>query len=85
MSAEEIADLCEVISEVLRQTDDDGAIRFVLQAFPPDFWPRLDEAARIRTENKLIRSVEDGKWETGRQLCNGGGLVYRFSEIYLVE
>jgi uncharacterized protein (TIGR02391 family) len=74
MSAEETAELCEVISEELRQTDDDDTIRFVLQAFPAEFWPRLDEVARLRIENKLIRSVADGKWEARQRRCNGGAL-----------
>jgi uncharacterized protein (TIGR02391 family) len=73
MPAEETAELCEVISEELRQTDDDDTIRFVLRAFPADFWPRLDEAARLRSENKLIRSVADGKWEALTKRCKGGG------------
>jgi uncharacterized protein (TIGR02391 family) len=74
LSAEETTELCEVISDVLRQTDDDGTIRFVLQAFPADFWSHLDEVARLRIENKLIRSVEEGKWEERQKRCNGGAL-----------
>ncbi len=74
MSSEETAELCEVMSGELRQTDDDDTIRFLLQAFPADFWPRLDEVARLRSENKLIRSVADGKWEARTKRCKGGGL-----------
>jgi len=74
MSSEETAELCEVISEELRQTDDDDTIRFVLRAFPADLWPRLDEVARLRLENKLIRSVADGRWEARKKRCKGGAL-----------
>lgn len=74
MPAEETAELWEVISDELRQTDDDDTIRFVIRAFEADCWPLLGEVARLRVENKLIRSVADGKWEARQKRCNGGGL-----------
>lgn len=74
MPPEEVGELCEVISEELRQTDDEDTIRFVLRSFPPDLWPRLHEAARLRIENKLIRSVASGKWVAKQRRCSGGGL-----------
>jgi uncharacterized protein (TIGR02391 family) len=74
MCAEEATDVCEVISEELRQTNDKDTIRFVLAAFPAEFWPRLDEVARLRAENKLIRSVADGEWDARQKQLNGGAL-----------
>jgi len=74
MTPEDVGELCEVISEDLRQTDDEDTIRFVLRVFPPDLWPRLDEVARLRIENKLIRSVADGKWVQRQNRCTGGAL-----------
>jgi hypothetical protein len=74
MSPEEIAELCEMVSEELRQTDDEDTIRFVVQVFPADMWHRLDELARLRIENKLISSVADGRWAERQKRCTGGGL-----------
>ena len=74
MSLDERAELCELLSVELRQTDDEETIRFVLGAFAPDLWPRLDELARLRIENKLIGSVRDGKWIERQNRCTGGAL-----------
>lgn len=74
MPKEEIAELNEVVSEELRQTDEEDTVRFVLKALPPDNWPHLDELARLRIENRLITSVADGSWDKRRGLCTGGAL-----------
>ena len=34
----------------------------MLQLLNPNHWPRLDEAARLRTENRLIRNLQDGRY-----------------------
>ena len=74
MSPDERAELYALLSEELRQTEDEGTIRFVLGAFPDEIWPQLDEIARLRIENKLINSVGDGKWLQRQNRCTGGPL-----------
>jgi uncharacterized protein (TIGR02391 family) len=74
MSTEEVGELCDIMSDELRQTDDEDTIRFVLRAFPEDLWPRFNEIARLRVVNKLIRSVVDGKWVAKQNRCSGGAL-----------
>lgn len=74
MSPDETDEICEVVSEELRHTDDDDTIRFVVGGLPPDVWPRLDEIARLRIENKLIGSIGQGKWLANLQKCKGGAL-----------
>jgi uncharacterized protein (TIGR02391 family) len=74
MPSEEVGELCEVVSEELRQTEDDDTVFFVVRSFPPDLWPRLHEAARLRIENKLIRSVRIGKYSAEQKRCSGGVL-----------
>jgi uncharacterized protein (TIGR02391 family) len=74
MPPEDYADLCSLISEELRVTTDEEAIRFVLGAFPPTIWPRLEEIARLRIENKLLASVKEGKWIQRLKRCTAGGL-----------
>lgn len=72
MSSEELDDLCGTISDELRQTDDEATIKFVVKAFPSDLWARFDEIARMRIENKFIKSITEGKWLTQQQRCTSG-------------
>jgi uncharacterized protein (TIGR02391 family) len=58
-----IGDFLAVVSEDLRIVQQDVAIKTALQILPPRLWPRLDEAARLRIENKLIRSIGEGKYD----------------------
>jgi uncharacterized protein (TIGR02391 family) len=62
MPSEDVAEVDTTVSQELRETSDEDTIRFVLGAMPASMWPRLDEAARLRIENKLIQSVKEGKW-----------------------
>ena len=74
MSSEENCEVCHVLSEELQQTDDLDTIRFVLQAFPPRIWPKLTEIARLRIENKLIKSIGEGRFIKNTDRCLGGAL-----------
>jgi len=61
LSDDQITDFLAVVSDELKTTQDSVDIRIALQILPPDLWPRVDEAARLRVENKLIRSIEQGE------------------------
>jgi uncharacterized protein (TIGR02391 family) len=69
----EINEICNEISDELKLTDSDQTIRFALLLLPADFWPRYDEAARIRIENKLLRDIVRGRCDTSRR-CFAGRL-----------
>jgi hypothetical protein len=45
-------------------------------------WPELDEAARLRIENKLINSAKDGKWLRAQNRCRGGALGTWITSIH---
>lgn len=77
MSSEDNSDLCELLSEELRETNDEETIMFVIGAFPPTMWPQLDELARLRIENKLIASVRVGKYAKGRCIAGAFGTWIR--------
>jgi uncharacterized protein (TIGR02391 family) len=50
-----------VVSEELRTTTDDTAIRTALQMLTPAAWPSLAELPRLRIENKLITGIRNGE------------------------
>lgn len=61
LSANQLSSFLAVVSEELRTTSDDGAIRTALQMLTPDVWPSLDELPRLRIENKLINGIRVGE------------------------
>jgi uncharacterized protein (TIGR02391 family) len=64
LTPEDRADIAQLVSEELRQSDDDDLIRFVLGAFPSEFWLELSEIARLRSEHKMIQSVATGRHDS---------------------
>lgn len=64
LSEPQIVAYLAVVSEQLRVVSDDVDIRTSLQMLQPSLWPRLNEVARLRIENKLINGIEAGKAPT---------------------
>lgn len=60
-SEPQVDSLLAVVSNDLKTTNDPADIRTALQFLTPEIWPRLDEATRIRIENKLITGIRNGK------------------------
>lgn len=48
-----------VVSDELRTTRTHSDIRLTLQILPSSLWPRVDEVARLRIENKLVDCVKN--------------------------
>jgi uncharacterized protein (TIGR02391 family) len=61
-----------IISDELKKTDDTNVIRTILQIFPCDDWIKINEAARLRTENKLIKNIKQGRMNTDGENCSSG-------------
>lgn len=74
LSRDQKSDLYAAMSQELKVTDSDAAIRTILQIFPDDSLSHLDESARLRTENKLIQTIAQGAFNEGRQRCSAGAL-----------
>jgi hypothetical protein len=74
LTVDERSDLSHVISEDLRQTDDESLIRFVLAALPASFWTELTEIARLRSEHKLIESIRAGRFDEQSGRSTAGAL-----------
>lgn len=61
LSPNQLSSYLSVVSEELRTTIDDAAIRTALQMLTPELWPNLSELPRLRIENKLISGVRSGE------------------------
>jgi hypothetical protein len=72
----------------LRAVSDEKTIRYALQILPPVFWPRIDEAARLRIENKLIRSINEGTASSSTRRSTKGTLgtwARDYAEFFILK
>ena len=83
LSEDQIDDFLAVVSEDLKTTRDITDIRIVLQVLPPKLWPRIDEVARLRTENKLLRSIEEGRADANRRHKTAAGALGTWAQRFL--
>ena len=74
LSNDEINQAYEVISEELKTADDEATIRIIIGSLGKTCWKHLHEAARLRIENRLIRSVKEGKYDTKLKRTRDGSL-----------
>lgn len=59
-----VNDFLEVVSDDLKIVQEEKTVQMVLQILPERLWPNINEAARLRIENKLIRSIEVGAYSS---------------------
>lgn len=74
LNPDETEEVHRAISEEFRVTDSDAVVRTVIKAFPSGTWSQLDEVARLRVENKLLKSVEEGDYSIAQEKCRRGAL-----------
>lgn len=74
MTSEEEEKAYKIISDDLKIIDDNSSLIAIMSAFDPEFWPNIEEVARLRAENKLIRSVRDGQYSSSQKRCVAGAL-----------
>lgn len=74
LSDDEKRQAYEIISEEMKSVDDETTIRLVVGSFKSDVWSNLDEAARLRIENRLVRSMREGRYNRAERRCRGGAL-----------
>jgi cell division GTPase FtsZ len=75
LRAEEQASIYALISDDLKTTDDDAIVRNVMSGFEPAIWGSVSEIAKLRIENKIIRAINDGRYDTKSSRCLAGGLA----------
>lgn len=74
LDEDEMSRLAQVVSDELNRTDSKESLRFSTRLFPTEFWKRLHEAARLRTENTFLQSVTEGEYISSSSNCLEGAL-----------
>lgn len=74
LSSDDVIQVHEVVSEELRTVEDEDTIRFAIGSLNPSLWPNYEEDARLRIENKLIKSVKSGRYDSKQDVCRAGSL-----------
>ncbi|PKA71072.1 uncharacterized protein (TIGR02391 family) [Pseudomonas baetica] len=74
LSPDEINQVHEVISEELKTADDEATLRIIIGSLGSKCWEHLQETARLRIENRLIRSIKDGKYDAKLNRVRDGSL-----------
>jgi uncharacterized protein (TIGR02391 family) len=72
----------DVVSIHLRESNDDSELRSVLQILDPSQWVLIGEAERMRSENRLLRSIDSGRYSREKGKCLSGGLA-TWATLYL--
>lgn len=80
---EQISDFLVVVSEELKVTQDNTDLRLTLQMLPPAFWKNLNMASRMRAENILLKSIEEGKANSQGKTINGAGALGTWASEFI--
>ena len=66
ITPEQLKQFFLIVSEELKVTSVEKIITANLHIIPPESWNDLSETARLRIENKVLKSVDEGKFVDGR-------------------
>jgi uncharacterized protein (TIGR02391 family) len=80
---DQTAQFLVVASEELKVTQDEIDIRLTLQVLPPSLWPGLSEASRLRAENILIKSIQEGQSSADGKTIKGAGALGTWARDFL--
>lgn len=61
ITEDQISQFLLIVSDELKNAKDENVLKLVLQVLPPDLWKMLNKTARIRVENILIESIDEGE------------------------
>ena len=79
---EELDAFIDIISGELKTTDSDVIIRTIITVLGDIYWTNVDRIARIRIENKLVKSVSEGSFNKELEKCTAGVLGTWITNIY---
>lgn len=87
LNNEELKQALEIISDELKRINDDKLIRYNLQILPPKYWKEIEEISRLRIENKIIESIDEGKYFDFKKTSEGWLATWsrEFLEYFLLE
>ena len=74
LSKEERGQVYDIISEELKTVEDETTVLHIISCLGSSVWDHIDEVPRLRIENRLIRSIRDGRYEKAKKLCLAGAL-----------
>ncbi len=74
LSDSDLGKFLDIVSEELNVTNENSAIISTFQLIPDKYWPRIKESARMRIENKLIKSIKEGEVILSSGKIRSGGL-----------
>lgn len=89
LSLDDLNQAYEVISEELKTAEDELTLRTIVGSLGKECWINLQESARLRIENRLIRSIKEGKFNTKLRRLRDGAfgtwIISIFSQISLKQ
>ena len=71
----------KIVSDVLKVSNTDHDFRIISHVFQGEKWPTLELSSRLRAENKLIKSFEEGLFDSPNNRSNSGALGTWLSNI----
>lgn len=74
LNTDQLKQACEIISDELKMTDDETTIRYVIGSLGTSHWEKLHETARLRIENRLIKSIKEGRYNSKQARTLDGAL-----------
>lgn len=74
LSREEKKEVCEIVSEELKETAQESSIRMIAQVLPAEFWDKFEKTSRMRIEGMMLKSIHEGLYDLSRRKCKSGAL-----------
>ena len=88
MDKNDLIQFLKIISNDLQVTNNDNERKYILRCIPIEEWLNIDEIPRLRTENKIIKSIEEGTYYETKKSTKGWLATWctrLFSEFTLKE
>lgn len=70
---DQVKEFLVIVSDELKIITDEKAFRYNLHLLPSNLWERLNEVARLRAENRVIKAIKEGEAEGNK--CRRGALA----------
>ncbi len=71
LSETEKSEYFAIISDDLIKTSIDQERKYILKSFPSNYWQKIERIAVMRTENKIINSINEGKSYDNKESSDG--------------